>query len=209
MVYPIGRRIIFPFISLWFKKKGLENLPKKGPFIISANHSSYMDHFGLGLSIVMVLNRKIHFIAKKEHFESFFQKMWHNYASAIPIDRESSGKDALNFAIKMLKEGAIIGIYPEGTRSLDGRLQRGKTGVAQLALTAKVPVIPVGVMGTFDILPKGKYIPKFKKAVINIGKPMYFQKYYNKKINKKILRKVTNRIMEKIARLSKQKYSFT
>ena len=110
-------------------------------------------------------------------------------------------------AINALKEGKIIAIHPEGTRSLSGKLQKGKTGVAQLALTSQAPVIPIGLIGTFEILPKGKIIPKFKRAVMNIGKPIYFQEYYNKKINKRILREVTNRIMREIAKLCRQKYN--
>ena len=96
-------------------------------------------------------------------------------------DRQAGGKEALKWAVKALKQGKIIAIHPEGTRSLTGKLQKGKTGVVRLALAAKVPVIPIGLIGTFEILPKGKYIPKLKRATMNIGKPMYFGKYYDKK----------------------------
>ena len=209
MVYPIGKRIIPPIVKFFWVKKvnGLQNLPKKGPFIIAANHASYMDHFIMTM-LIPHLNRKIHFLAKKEHFEGFFKSAWHTYAGAIPIDRKKGGKKTLKWAIKTLKEGKIIGVHPEGTRTLTGKLQKAKTGIAQLALTAKVPVIPMGLIGTFEILPKGKYIPKFKKAIMNIGKPMYFPEYYNKKINKIILGEVTGKIMKKIAKLCKQKYDF-
>ena len=178
MVYPIGKRIVFPIVRLWIKYiNGLENIPKKGSFIIAANHTSYMDHFFMGYVIVPNLNKKLHFLAKKEHF-------------------------------KGLDEGKIIGIYPEGTRSLTGKLQRAKTGVARLALLSGVPVIPVGLIGTFEILPKGKYMPKLRKAAMNIGKPMHFDEYYNKNINKKILREITTKIMKNIAKLCKQKYDY-
>ena len=207
MVYPIGKRIIPPIVKFfWIREvKGMENLPKKGPFIIAANHVSYMDHFMMS-QLVPYLDRKIHFLAKKEHFEGFFKRAWHTYAEAIPIDRQKGGKETLKLAIKALKEGKIIGIHPEGTRSLTGKLQKAKTGVARLALISKVPVLPVGLVGTFEILPKGKYIPKFKKAVMNIGEPIYFPEYYNKKINKIILGEVTGKIMKKIAKLCKQEY---
>ena len=209
MVYPIGKRIVFPIVRLWIKEiNGLQNIPKKGAFIIAANHSSYMDHFGLGYLIIPHLNKKLHFLAKKEHFDNIFQKMWHTYAGAIPLDRKSGDKKALKFAIKALKDGKVIGIYPEGTRSLTGKLQRARTGVARLALLSGALVLPVGLIGTFEILPKGKYIPKFKRAAINIGTQMDFQKYNNKKINKRMLREVTNRIMKQIAKLSNQKYNF-
>lgn len=208
MVYPIGKKIIPPIIKLWIKEvNGLQNVPKKGSFIIAANHTSYMDHFMMSI-LVPYLNRKIHFLAKKEHFEGFFKRAWHTYTGAIPIDRQKGGKETLKWAIEALEEGKIIGIHPEGTRSLTGKLQKAKTGVARLALLSKAPVVPIGLIGTFEILPKGKYIPKFKKAAMNIGKPMHFTEYHNKKINKKILREVTDKIMKEIARLCKQKYNF-
>lgn len=209
MVYPSAKLTIIPVVKLWAKEvNGLENLPKQEPFIAAANHASYMDHLIIASYIVSHLDRKVHFLAKKEHFDNIFKKTWHNYAGAIPLDREKGGKGALKWAIKALKKGKIIAIHPEGTRSLTGKMQKGKTGVARLALLSKAPVVPIGLIGTFDILPKGKYIPRLKKAVMNIGKPMYFQEHYNKKINKRILKEVTTKIMIEIAKLSKQKYNY-
>ena len=209
MVYPIGKRIIPPIVKFWIKQaNGLQNVPKKGAFIVAANHASYMDHFIIMSTLVPYLDRKIHHLAKKEHFDNIFKKIWHTWVGAVPIDRESGGKEALMRAIKTLNQGKIIAIHPEGTRTLTGKLQKGKVGVAILALTAKVPVVPIGLIGAFEILPKGKYIPKMRKATMNIGKPMAFGKYYGKKINKRMLREVTTRIMKEIARLSKQKYNF-
>ena len=212
MVYPIAKRII-PIIPLtlkiWAKRvNGIENTPKQGPFIIAANHASYMDHFIIIGTFVKHLNKKIHFLSKKEHFDSPLKAVWHRWAGAIPLDRAKGGKQALRWAIKALKNGKIIGIHPEGTRTLTGKIQKGKTGVARLVLEAKVPVLPVGLIGTFEILPKGKYMPKFKKATMNIGKLMSFEKYYNKKITKSLLRKITNEIMREIAKLSNQKNNF-
>lgn len=207
MVYPIAKIIIFPVIKFWIKKvNGLQNIPKEGAFIIAANHASYMDHFIILCTLIPYLNKKVHHLAKKEHFDNFFKKAWHTYAGAIPLDRESGGKEALKLAIKALRNGKIIAIHPEGTRSLTGNLQKAKTGVARLALISKAPVLPVGLIGTFKILPKGKYLPKFKKATMNIGKPMYFEQYYTKKINKKILRNMTDKVMKEIAKLCQQKY---
>lgn len=205
MVYFTAKLTIIPLVKLWVSKvNGIENLPNKGAFIAAANHASYMDHLIIASYIISHLNRKVRFLAKKEHFDNIFKKAWHAYAGAIPLDRERGGKEALKWAIKVLKEGKIIAIHPEGTRSLTGKLQKGKTGVARLALLSKAPVVPIGLIGTFEILPKGKYIPKLKRAVVSIGKPMYFSEYYNKKINKKILREVTDKIMKEIARLSNQ-----
>ena len=209
MTHFAAKLTIIPIVKLWVKKvNGINNIPKDSAFVAAANHASYMDHMIMSAYFMSYLNKKFHFLAKKEHFDNVFKKAWHTYAGAIPIDREKGGKRALRIAISALKRGKVIAIHPEGTRSLNGRLQRGKIGVAKLALAAKVPVVPIGLIGTFEILPKGKYIPKFKRAVMNIGKPMHFNEYYNKKINKKILREVTTKIMREIAGLSKQKYNF-
>lgn len=209
MVYPITKKTILPIIRLWIKEvNGMKNIPEEGAFIIAANHESYMDHLIIASTFICHLDKKVHFLSKKEHFDNVFKKAWHTYAGAIPLDRKTGGKEALIWAVKALKKGKIIAIHPEGTRTLTGKLQRGKTGIARLALAAKVRVIPVGLIGTFEILPKGKNIPKLKRAIMNIGKPMGFDKYYNKKITKKLLRKITNEIMKEIARLCNQKYNF-
>ena len=210
MVYIAPKLTIIPIVKLYVKEvNGIENLPRKGAAIIAANHASYMDHMIIGAYIISKLDRKFHFLAKKEHFDNAFKKWWHDYIGAIPLDREKRGDEALMWAIKALKEGKIIVIHPEGTRSLTGKLQKAKTGVARLALLSKAPVIPVGLVGTFEMMPKGKYIPKFKKATMNIGKPMHFPEYYTKKINKRIIREVTTRIMKEIAKLCRQKYNFS
>ena len=163
MVYFLGKRTICPTVNLWFKEvKSLQNIPKKGAFIVAANHASYMDHLIIVCILIKHLNRKVHFLSKKEHFDNPLKAAWHRYAGAIPLDRQAGGKEALRWAIKALKKGKIIAIHPEGTRTLNGKLQKAKTGAARLALAAKVPIIPVGLIGTFEILPKGKYIPKLK-----------------------------------------------
>jgi len=206
--YPIIRYIIPQIIKLWMKNiTGVENLPKDKAFLLASNHSSYIEHIMIQSTILTHLNKKFHFLAKQEHFENYFERLWHYYAGAIAIDR-SKGEKSLKAAVYYLKKREIIGIYPEGTRSLTGKIQKGKTGVARLALWAKVPVIPLGIIGTFEILPKGKIIPNMKRATLNFGKPMYFNKYYNKPITKQILRTITDSIMKEIARLSNQKYSF-
>ena len=209
---PIGKYIVPPIIKLWIKDiRGIENIPKQGPFILAPNHCSYIEHLMIGSILVPYLNRKLHFIAKKEHFESITQSTWHSlwkkYITYIPIDR-SRGEKAIEAALSYAKKGAIIIIYPEGTRSLTGKLQKGKTGVARLALWSKAPVIPLGIKGTFEILPKGKKIPRLKKASFSFGKPMYFNRYYGKRFTQKMLRGVTSHIMKEIARLSGQEYNF-
>jgi 1-acyl-sn-glycerol-3-phosphate acyltransferase len=209
MEYPIARYLVSAMIKP-FKRKvtGLENIPKDKTFILAINHSSYMDHFLILTTFVRALDKKVHFLAKKEHFDNAMTSSWHNWAGAVPIDRKAGGKKALRWAIAALKKGKIIAVYPEGTRTLNGKLQEGKTGIARLALAAKVPVLPIGIIGTFEILPKGKKIPCFKRAEMHIGKLMYFDKYYKKQDNYKTLRLITTKIMKEIAKLSKQKYNY-
>ena len=205
----IHLKIIPGLASLWIRNiKGKENIPKeKTGLIIAANHASYIDHFIFGGIMPLATNRMIHFLAKKEHFEGA-QRKWHKFLEAIPIDRQAGGKTGLEEAVKALKKGKIIAIYPEGTRTLTGKLQRAKTGIARLALAAKVPVLPIGLIGTFEIMPKGQYYPNLKRATVNIGKLMYFKEYYGKENDKKTLRLVTTKIMREIAKLTKQKYEF-
>jgi len=210
MVHSIAKIILMPWIKALFIRKveGIGNIPKGTGFIVAANHCSYLDHYLISSIIVPYLNKKVHYLAKKEHFDSLHQRLWHKWVGAIPIDRQSGGKDALIKAASYLKDGKIIGIYPEGTRSLDGKIKKGKTGIARLALEAKVPVVPIGIIGSYEILPKGKYLPKPRKASINIGKAMLFEKYYGKENDYGAVLMVTKKIMKEIARLSNQEYEF-
>lgn len=200
----ILKQLIKPYVGVC---RGLENIPQKGGVIFAANHASYLDHFVVGLNLLENFNKHPRFLAKKEHFESFWQKRWHNYLKAIPVDRESGGKEALKEALQELRDDAWIMIYPEGTRTLTGELQRGKTGVARLALEARVPVVPIGITNTFEIWPKGKKIPqKGNKANINVGKPKDLSRYYGGENNRDLIREATNEIMQEIARLAGQIY---
>ena len=106
MVYPIGKIIVPAVIRPWIKEvNGLSNVPKNGHFIIAANHASYMDHFIIMCTLVPYLNKKIHHLAKKEHFDNILKKIWHSYVGAVPIDRRTGGKKAMKWAVKALKEG--------------------------------------------------------------------------------------------------------
>lgn len=210
MVYPIAKRVIPFLLKPWLGKvSGIENIDRNKGAIFAANHSSYLDHFVIGSALVPRFNKVAYFLAKKEHFDDALQRFWHNYLRAIPLDREKGGAKALVQAVKHLKKGDWIMIYPEGTRTLSGKMNRAKTGVARLALAAHVPVIPMGIINTFKILPKGKNVPKLGiKADLYIGKPLYFKKYYGKEADKAVLREVTTIIMAEIARLARKKYRF-
>ena len=206
--YPIMRYIIPPLVRLWIKKvTGTEHIPKDKAFILAPNHSSYIEHLMLGSIILEHLNKRFYALAKKEHFDNFLEVAWHRYIRAIPLDR-SKGDDTLRIAVDHLKQGKIIMIYPEGTRTLTGKIQQGKTGAVRLAIWAQVPVVPCGIKGTFDILPKGKTIPRLKRATIHFGKPITFEKYYGKPMTKTLLREGTTTLMKEIARLSDQEYPF-
>ncbi|MDO8481088.1 MAG: lysophospholipid acyltransferase family protein [Nanoarchaeota archaeon] len=182
----------------------MENLPKGGA-ILAANHSSYLDHFIIGTHLYRSTGRIAHFLAKKEHFDDPLQRWWHRYLEAIPLDRASGGKEALAQAVKELKKGKLIMMYPEGTRTLTGKMNRGKTGAARLAIAANVPVIPIGITNTFKILPKGKWIPRFGlKADMRVGRPMMFERTDNRKD----LRTQTTTLMKEIAKLAKTKYPY-
>ncbi|HLC96829.1 MAG TPA: lysophospholipid acyltransferase family protein [Candidatus Nanoarchaeia archaeon] len=208
MSFEITRHIVGLLIKPWRGKcSGLENIPKGGA-VLCANHASYLDHFIIGLNLLKK-ERAARFLAKKEHFEGFIQTQWHKYLNAIPLDRKKGGKRALQIAVKALKKGDLIMIYPEGTRTTTGKMNKAKTGVVRLALAAHVPIVPMGVSNTFKILPKGKKIPRLGlKADLRIGKPINLSPYYGKENNKKILRKLTTKVMKKIAALAKQRYEF-
>ena len=215
MVYPITKRTLGLYFKLYVKKiSGIENLPKKGPFIIASNQESNIDPFLLIPFILSKLNRKIYFLAKfwsRERNVGLLSKvtlfttkpLLINWLGCIPALKKGGTVDV---CVSLLKKGKIIGIFPEGRRNPEKILLMAKTGVARIALLAKVPVIPVGIINSYKILPIGAIVPRFKRAIIKIGKPMYFDKYYSKKDNRKTLEKVTDKIMGEISKLCKKKY---
>lgn len=204
----ILRGLLSILLRPWLGRcEGINNIPKSKGAILCANHGSYLDHFIIGIHVHKATGKAPFFLAKKEHFESPWQRMWHRYLKAIPIDREAGGKDALAKAIEHLKSGDLIMIYPEGTRTLTGRMGRAKTGVARLALSAGVPVVPMGLTNTFHILPKGKYIPRLgKKSDLYIGRPLLFEKYAGRENEREVLRLVTDKVMLEIAHLAGTDY---
>ena len=204
LFYYFIKKFIAPLSLKIFIKKinNFENLNREHPFIITSNHFSYLDPFLLSAIYTVYFNKKLYFIGKKKLFRTFIGKIFHEASGTIPLDKSDKGRSALWKAQKYLKEGKIIGIFPEGGLSKSKKLRKGKTGVARLALATKVPVLIIGIKGTFELMPIDRFIPKFKKTVIiNVGELMYFNKYYNKKINRRILRKITNEIMSKIKSL--------
>ncbi len=203
MVYPISKRIVCPIIRLFLKKaEGIGNIPKKGPFIIASNHESYLDAFLIASVIVPLKNGKVHFLANKGPFWHFFgDKVARDWAGCVPLDKEK--EKALQELSFLLKKGEIVGIFIDGPLDISAKLRRGKTGVVRLALKSHTPILPIGIVGTDKIAPKGKIIPNPKRAEIRIGKAMYLNGYYKQNITKELLRRLTDKIMNNILELKK------
>jgi 1-acyl-sn-glycerol-3-phosphate acyltransferase len=200
---PILRVVLRPRVS------GAEHVPDEGPAILASNHLSYADW----LFMPLTLPRRVTFVAKAEYFNSpgikgWFQKKFFSGAGQVPIDRSgaSAAEGALSAAKKVLDEGHLFGIYPEGTRSHDGRLYRGKTGVARLALVTGVPVIPIAVVGTDVVAPPGRTFGRVTRPVVRFGTPLDFSRYEGMENDRYILRSITDEIMYEIMRLSGQEY---
>ena len=200
---PLMRLIFRPWVE------GLENVPRHGGAILAVNHLSYSDW----LFLPLVLPRRVTFVAKAEYFEGpgfkgWMQKTFFSGAGQVPIDRTSgsAAKGAIKTQLRLLSEGHVCGIFPEGTRSHDGKLYRGRTGVARLALESKVPVIPVAVIGTDVIAPPGKVFGRRVRAGVKFGEPLDFSRYDGMEDDRYILRAITDEIMYEIMRLSGQEY---
>lgn len=177
--YVLKYVLLGPLLRLLFRPRiqGLDNIPADGAAIVAGNHLSFSDHF----LMPAIIRRRITFLAKAEYFTgpgvkgrltaTFFRS-----AGQIPVDR--SGKEAGQAAIReglgVLGKGELLGIYPEGTRSHDGRLYKGKVGVAVMAIKAQVPVVPCAMVGTFEIQPPGQKIPNIKQVTIRFGEPLDF-----------------------------------
>ena len=200
-----------PLLRVVFRPQveGAHHVPDEGAAILASNHLSYADW----LFMPLTLARRVTFVAKAEYFttpgiKGWFQKQFFSGAGQVPIDRTSgsAAEGALSSAKRILGEGDLFGIYPEGTRSHDGRLYRGKTGVARLALETGVPVIPVAVVGTDVVAPPGKTFGSFTRPVVRFGRPLDFSRYAGLENDRFILRAITDEIMYEIMRLSGQEY---
>jgi len=187
------------------KAEGLENIPGSGPVIIASNHLSFLD----SLFIPLVCKRRIVYLGKADYFDHWWTAWFFRAAGVIPVRREggSASEAALLAGIRALKANQVVGIYPEGTRSPDGRLYRGKTGVARMALEAHAAVVPVAVFGTADVMPIDAKMPKLDGRVeVRFGKPLRFDRYFGRPTDRFVLRSVTDEIMYEIMMLSGQDY---
>ena len=188
------------------KVSGLRFVPSNGPVIIASNHLSFSD----SIFMPLVVPRSVTFLAKSEYFTSpgikgFIKKITFIALGQVPVDRTGGKRSeaALLTGLKLLSQDACIGIYPEGTRSPDGRLYKGRTGIARMAIESGAPIIPVAMFNTAEIQPTGQVVPKVRRVEMVFGEPMYFT---GDSTDQAVLRAATNKIMEKIAELSKQEY---
>ena len=214
MVYPISKLTIRPICMLWVRKvEGLENIEKGKPFIIASNHQSYCDSLLVPAAVLPGIDRKIHALVNSYYWKPFVTRIFLNLWEAIPVNVDKKEKSneknsqSIEKAVNHLKNKELVMIFPEGKRS-DGKLKKAYTGVAKIALMAKVPVLPVGIIDSNKVLPKGKTFPRFTRCEVKIGKLMYFEKYYNKKGNEKTYQNITRQIMGQIAKLIGQKYKY-
>jgi 1-acyl-sn-glycerol-3-phosphate acyltransferase len=200
---PILKTVFRPWIT------GLDNIPKSGGVILASNHLSFIDSIFLPL----VIDRRIYFLAKSDYFVGRGIKGWaiKNFligTGMLPIDR-SGGKASeasLNTGLKVLAHGDVLGIYPEGTRSPDGKLYRGRTGVARMILEAHVPVVPVAMVDTEKVMPIGSKLPKVRRIGIIFGEPLDFSRFEGMEGDRFILRSITDEIIYELSRISGQEY---
>ncbi len=212
MFYWIMKHIVVgPILLAVFRPwvRGLENIPKTGGVILASNHLSFIDSIFLPL----VVERRMAFLAKSEYFtgkglKGWATKLFFNATGQLPIDR-SGGKAseaALNTGLAVLNNGDMLGIYPEGTRSPDAKMYRGRTGVARMVLEAGVPIVPVAMIDTEKVMPIGKRMPKVRRIGIIIGEPLDFSRFEGMEGDRFVLRSVTDELMYELRALSGQTY---
>lgn len=203
--------ILGPVLKTLFRPwvKGLDNVPAEGAAILASNHLSFSD----SIFMPLMVPRPVVFLAKSEYFTGRGLKgrltaTFFRLTNQLPMDRSGGAASALslNAGMDVLKNGSLLGIYPEGTRSPDSRLYRGKVGVARLALQARVPVIPVAMIGTDKVQPIGKRMPNIRRIGMIFGEPLDFSRYYGMEDDRLIQRSVTDEIMYELMRLSGQEY---
>ncbi|MER6595199.1 lysophospholipid acyltransferase family protein [Micromonospora purpureochromogenes] len=212
MLYWLMKYIILgPLLRLIFRPRveGLHHVPETGPVILASNHLSFSD----SIFTPLIVPRKVTFVAKAEYFTGKGIKGWLTKAffagtGCIPVDRSGgrAAQAALDTQLSVLRAGGVAGIYPEGTRSPDGRLYRGKTGVARLALESGAPVVPVAMLNLDEIQPPGKLIPKIARVRIRFGPPLDFSRYAGLAGDRFVERAVTDEIMYDLMELSGREY---
>lgn len=194
-------RTLMPYLRM--SVEGQDNVPEVQPVVFAANHLSFIDSIVLPLSV----SRPIYYLAKADYFESWRTRWFFRAAGCVPTKRsKGKGDGALEAGVEILRSGDPIGIYPEGTRSPDGRLYRGKTGPVRMALEAEVPIIPVGIEGTDKVQPSGSYGVRRHPVTVRLGEPLDLSRYRDQRQDPFALRAATDELMFEIMMLSGQEY---
>lgn len=203
--------VVGPWLRILFRPwvEGLEHVPDKGAAILASNHLSFSDSFFLPL----VVRRPITFLAKSDYFtgrgvKGLFTKAFFAGVGQVPVDRSGgrASEAALRTGKRILGEGSLLGIYPEGTRSPNGTLYRGKTGLARMAMESEVPILPVAMINTYEIQPPGVLRPRLRRVGVRIGKPLDFSRYEGLSNDRFVLRSITDEVMYELMSLSGQEY---
>jgi 1-acyl-sn-glycerol-3-phosphate acyltransferase len=209
--YWVVKAILTPLLRALYRPwtEGMEKIPETGPAILASNHLSFLD----SVFMPLMVPRRVTFLAKSDYFtegglKGRLKRMFFTGIGQVPIDRSGgrASEEALLTGISILNDGGLLGIYPEGTRSPDGRLYRGKIGVARMALEAGVPVIPVAMIGTFEVQPQGRLMPRVKRVGVRFGAPLDFSRYAGLEDDRFVLRSMTDEIMYELMSLSNQEY---
>jgi len=211
-LYAVGKFAISPLSRLFWRPKvsGLDNVPTSGPAILASNHQSVIDSVLMGA----LMRRNVYFLAKDEYFvgpgvKGAFMRNVMSGLNQIPVDRSGGRASlmALDAALPVLRAGHVLGIFPEGTRSPDGRLYRGRPGVAKLALDAPAPIIPIGILNTEKIQPIGASVPRLGPTVeVRVGEPLDLSQWQGGEVDSRGLRELTLKLMSAIQQLTGQEY---
>jgi 1-acyl-sn-glycerol-3-phosphate acyltransferase len=206
--YWVTKAVLTPLMLVYFRPhvQGRQHLPRTGPAILASNHTSYLDWLALPL---VVVRRRIVFLAKSEYFDrpgvtGRAQRFFFSATGQVPVDRTGgpASTAALRTAARLLQEGSLLGVFPEGTRSKDGRLQPGRTGLARMAAQTGVPVVPCATIGTYDAAPAGVRLPRPKRLTVRFGEPLSWPA--GTEPTSEALRTWTDALMEQIRQLSGQ-----
>ncbi|AWT42046.1 MULTISPECIES: lysophospholipid acyltransferase family protein [Streptomyces] len=209
--FAIIKAVLGPIMRLMFRPQveGAEHIPGDGPVILAGNHLTFMD----SMILPLVCDRQVCFIGKDEYvtgkgLKGRLMAWFFTGVGMIPVDRDGGrgGVAALMTGRRVLEEGRVFGIYPEGTRSPDGRLYRGRTGIARLTLMTGAPVVPFAMIGTDKIQPGGSGMPRPHKVTVRFGEAMEFSRYDGMDRDRYVLRAVTDSVMAEVMRLSGQEY---
>ena len=203
-LYTLTKAVLYIPVKIWlrFSGKNTHYIPKKGAAILASNHVSFLDHY----ITPGVVKRQIKYLAKAEYFEKPVSRWFFTQWGQIPLERGKGDSDALRHAKKHLRDGGLLGIYPEGTRSLDGYIHEGKTGVARMALETGAPIIPVGMLGAYESMPKHQHYAKPYRVTVVFGPPIKTTPFKGRQEDRDLCRALTDEIIFEIEKLVKPKH---